>query len=180
MAEKLSGIDVSHHQATVDWARVAGAGKTFAFIKATEGAFTSDALFETNRAGAKANRIIAGAYHFFHPGRAVADQVKLFLGKVKSIEPGELPPVLDLEVPDEWTPVPQADRMKLVTAWVDQVETALGVKPIIYAGPSFVKTVLAGNGALAKYRLWLAQYSMQPTVPVPWVDWVFWQFSEKG
>ncbi len=33
----VSGIDVSHHQGTVDWEAVASAGISFAYVKATEG-----------------------------------------------------------------------------------------------------------------------------------------------
>src|SRR5262249_19254834 len=129
VSEKLSGLDVSHYQEDVDWARVAKVGKVFAFLKASEGALTSDALFERNRAGARKNNIMVGAYHLFHPGKAVADQVKLFVRQVRALEPGELPPVLDLEVPDEWNPVTPNDRLKLISAWLDQVESALGLEP---------------------------------------------------
>jgi lysozyme len=180
VSEKASGLDVSHYQEDVDWARVAKIGKVFAFLKASEGALISDALFETNRAGARKNNIIVGAYHLFHPGRAVADQVKLFVGQVKALEPGELPPVLDLEVPDEWNPVTPTDRLKLISAWLEQVEDALGVKPIIYAARSFVDNLLKNDSRLAAYGLWLADYRVRPTLPVPWSDWVFWQFTDQG
>ena len=33
----VRGIDVSHHQGEIDWAKVAGAGVRFAYLKATEG-----------------------------------------------------------------------------------------------------------------------------------------------
>src|SRR3989442_15667228 len=33
----LDGVDVSHWQGTIDWSKVAGAGKTFVIMKATDG-----------------------------------------------------------------------------------------------------------------------------------------------
>jgi len=180
VAELLAGLDVSHFQKTVDWPRVAAAGKVFSFLKASEGALTPDAFFDDHRKQATANKIAVGAYHLFHPGRPVADQVKLFVGKVKVLEPGELPPVLDLEVPDEWKSIAKPDRVTLVVAWLTQVEQALGVPPIIYGGPQFIESILGADRRLATYRLWLADYALQAQVPDPWSNWTFWQFTDKG
>ena len=180
MAERLAGLDVSHFQKTVDWPRVAAAGKVFSYIKASEGALTPDAFFEGNRREATQNRIIVGAYHLFHPGKPVADQVTLFVNKVGTIAPGELPPALDLEVPEEWGPIAKPDRVKLVLAWLQQVEQKLGVRPFIYAGPDFVASIVGADSRLATYRLWLADYASQPDVPQPWADWTFWQFTNTG
>jgi len=180
MSEPLPGLDVSHFQASVDWTRVAAAGTAFAFIKATEGVQTSDAFFEMNRRAAALHYIPAGAYHFFHPARPIGDQVRLFLQKVGALVPGELPPVLDLEAPDEWTPIAPADRVSRALAWLEQVEQALGVRPIIYAGPGFVRTTLGSDARLARYRLWLADFASAPEVPSPWAGWTFWQFTEHG
>ena len=71
----LPGIDVSHHQDTIDWAQVAGSGIRFAIAKATEGTGYIDPLFSTNRADAMAAGIAFGAYHFARPdrGRATLD-----------------------------------------------------------------------------------------------------------
>ena len=66
----LAGIDVSYHQGTIDWGRVATAGKAFAFVRASAGTLTSDVAYETNRAGAHAAGIAVGAYHFGNPDSA--------------------------------------------------------------------------------------------------------------
>ena len=50
----VNGIDVSYHQGSIDWGRVAGAGKTFTFVRASAGTLTSDPAYTTNRAGARA------------------------------------------------------------------------------------------------------------------------------
>ena len=61
------GVDVSHWQGTIDWAKVKVAGKRFAYIKATESTDFVDNMYATNRAQAKAQGIKVGAYHFARP-----------------------------------------------------------------------------------------------------------------
>lgn len=58
------GIDVSHYNGNIDWQQVAAAGKTFAFIKATEGTKYQDNQFLINVQGARDANILVGAYHF--------------------------------------------------------------------------------------------------------------------
>ena len=46
--DPVRGIDVSHHQGSIDWTQVASAKIAFAFIKATEGRDFVDPLFAVN------------------------------------------------------------------------------------------------------------------------------------
>jgi GH25 family lysozyme M1 (1,4-beta-N-acetylmuramidase) len=64
---RISGIDVSHFQGTINWSSVAAAGKQFAFAKATEGVTYVDPTVGTNTAGARAAGLLVGVYHFAHP-----------------------------------------------------------------------------------------------------------------
>ena len=48
------GVDVSNWQGSIDWTKVRGAGKTFAFLKATEGKNYVDPTYAQNRQGAAA------------------------------------------------------------------------------------------------------------------------------
>ena len=63
----IDGIDVSHHNGTPDWSKVAAAGKVFAYAKATEGLTFKDSEFAKNWAAIKLSGMKRGAYHFFHP-----------------------------------------------------------------------------------------------------------------
>ncbi len=96
----MEGIDVSHWQETIDWVKVAAAGKKFAFLKATESTDFLDNKYATNRSKAKANGIKVGAYHFARPGTNTNDAVNEANWFIKNAAPisGELLPVLDLEV----------------------------------------------------------------------------------
>jgi len=62
------GIDVSHWQGKIQWPRVAAAGYTFAFGKATESTTYTDPTYATNRTGAESAGLTFGAYHFGRPG----------------------------------------------------------------------------------------------------------------
>jgi lysozyme len=176
----IPGLDVSHFQNIIDWKRVVASGRVYAFIKASEGAHTPDQLFTQNRIAAHANGAIVGAYHLFHPTVDVDAQVQLFITQIVSLAPTELPPVLDLELPGDWAAIPIDQRAPLVLRWLTKVEALVGIKPIIYASTNFISTILASPAALGAYRLWLANYTTHPTVPAPWTDWTFWQFSDAG
>lgn len=189
-ASPTVGIDVSHHNDTIDWAKVHAAGYRFAFIKATEGATVTDALFSTNRQEARDAGLRTGAYHFYHPQTDVAKQVENFLAVVGSMQSGELPPVLDLEVPAEWllpgmeswAKLPQSERVPRVLQWLQAVESRLGVRPIIYLSPSFANDTLRNDPRLGIYDLWIAHYTTAsaPSVPKPWTTYKYWQHSETG
>ncbi len=97
----VTGIDVSNHQGTINWASVAAGGAKFMYAKASEGVTYTDPYFTGNYAGAKANGIYAGAYHYARPdrgtGRAQADY---FLDRAQYTRDGRtLPPMLDIEWP---------------------------------------------------------------------------------
>ena len=66
----IPGIDVSHWQGEIDWAKISKSGVKFAFIKATEFPDRRITVFvdqnlKKNIQGAQQNNILWGAYHFF-------------------------------------------------------------------------------------------------------------------
>src|ERR1700704_2322289 len=123
------GIDVSHYQGTIDWAQVAQAGKTFAFIKATEGTSEADPQFQANWNGAKAAGLLRGAYHFYQPGDDPQQQAGYFLNAVQP-GPGDLPAVLDIELSGK-----PSEIVAGIWVWLIAVEKATGKTPILYTNP---------------------------------------------
>ena len=176
------GIDVSHHQGSIDWNLVSQAGTRFAFIKATEGVSFKDSKFSVNRKEARSAGLNCGFYHFFRPRSDVARQADNFINSVGKLEAGDLPPVLDLENPSPWFRYSKKKRLELIASWIGRVEDALGVAPIIYLSPSFAVDTLGSPQELSKYLLWIAHYTSRsaPRVPSPWTDWTFWQYTETG
>lgn len=183
--QKPWGVDVSHHQGVVDWAKVKAAGASFVFLKATEGATFVDRTFKTNWAATKAAGLPRGAYHFFRAKTStVEDQVKNFAAVLNSVEPGELEPVLDVEVPEQWEGIDVKKRTDMMIDFCDRLTKALVNHPqvIVYLSPSFADRTLFNDPRLAKYTLWLAHYTngTRPRVPAPWTTWRYWQYTETG
>jgi len=178
----LPGIDVSHFQSVVDWEAVAASEIQFCFIKATEGAENVDPRFAQNWRGAGAAGLLRGAYHFFDPLAPTAAQIESFIRTVGRLEPGDLPPVLDLEVPTAWTDIAQSARAPLAIKWLDTVESRLGATPIVYLSPAFATETLTNALALARFPVWFAHYTDagSPTVAKPWNSWTFWQHTNGG
>lgn len=169
------GIDVSHYQGQVDWTRVKAAGMVFAFAKATQGTSEVDPEFARNWTGMRAAGLVRGAYHYLDPGEDAAAQAAHFLATVE-FEPGDLPPVLDVEVADG---VPGEALGEAVRTWLEKVAAASGVQPILYSDLSFLGSELATG--FGTYPLWIADYSSAPpTPPAAWRDWTFWQYTDSG
>ncbi|HET8922560.1 MAG TPA: GH25 family lysozyme [Candidatus Acidoferrum sp.] len=187
----IEGIDVSSNQGQVDWERVAGAGKAFAFARATVGGHIADSQFATNWQGISDAGMLRGAYHFFWPLTPWKEQAENFIKTVGALNPGDLPPVLDLEeaIPksdqlkrDVWNDIPANQRLSIIQNWLDEVEQALGMQPMIYTRQNFIEPLLGdGVKALATSGLWIAHYNVaQPSTPSSWTSWTFWQYSETG
>lgn len=172
---KAIGIDVSGHQPIIDWQGAAAAGNTFAFIKATESTTLVDRSFAGHWAQAKSAGLLRSAYHFFRPQHDGVAQAQLFLAQLP--EPGELPPVLDVEVVDG---VALGQIAAGVSAWVDHVSAALG-RAIIYTSPGFWNLLPSIPGLASKVDLWVAHWGVASPAKVnAWPAWRFWQFSDNA
>ena len=182
----LDGVDVSYHQGAIDWARVADAGKEFAFIRASAGTLTADVAYDTNHAGARNAGIAVGAYHFGNPDASPNDalnEARWFVQNA-TVESGDLVPVLDLE---ESNGLGAAALTTWARTWLTEVESATGVRPLIYTTPTFWSSSMANSDWFAQngYELWVAHWTTgsQPTVPAgDWGGhgWTFWQYASTG
>ena len=174
----IHGIDVSHYQEEIDWALLRNASLdsspiTFVFIKATEGITLLDDNFNQNFYESKQNDFIRGAYHFFLPNVDARKQARFFLKQVH-LEPGDLPPVLDVEKAGDLT---EAQLQKAVKAWLDIVEQEYGVPPIIYTGYKF-KLRYLNHPMFDKYPYWIAHYYVDKLEYKG--KWNFWQHTDCG
>lgn len=174
----LFGIDVSKWQGNIDWARVKAAGVKYAFIRVSDGIATIDEKFVPNWVGAGAQGIPRGVYQFFRPHRDPIAQADIVIDHLLEHGLGELPPVIDVEATNDQTPETIARNVGL---WIDRVEAALGVTPIIYTGRYFWNDNVRSN-AYSRYPLWIAHYTSSacPNIPDAWGRWAFWQYSSTG
>jgi lysozyme len=179
---QIKGLDVSSFQMTIDWQALKNAGIVFAFVKATEGLTIKDPTFSANMEGARAVGILVGPYHLFHPKDDFDRQVEFFLSTVGAMPAGDLPPVLDVELPEEWMIFSVTERVSFVQGWLESVQRKTGLNPIIYLSSSFAGDVLDNADFLRDYPLWVADYTSasSPEVPVVFPRWTFWQYSETG
>ena len=173
---KAQGIDVSHYQGTVNWQSVKQAGISFAFAKASDGSTGVDSQFKTNWQGMKTAGIIRGAYHFFEPTMDATAQANDFIHTVGSLQAGDLPPVIDVEINNGAS---NSQMISGVTTWLNTVQQSLGRTPMIYTMASFWNAHL--DNQFGDYPLWVAHYDVQsPTIPQGWSNWEFWQHSQSG
>lgn len=175
----IQGIDVSHHQKVIDWAAVAGGGKKFCYIKATQGKNFKDNMFTTNWNDSGTAGLIHGAYHFYDPAFTVDDNIQNFVSVVQSVKSGDLLPALDVEAPETWSAISVSDRISFIKRWLDIVGLTLNVKPILYMGNDFYNS-LNGDTSLGTYNLWLADYRLTPVVPAAWTKYSIWQYTDGG
>jgi lysozyme len=90
------------------------------------------------------------------------------------LEPGDLPPVLDIEnLPKEQS----MDSLRVgLRRWLKKVEAHYKVRPIIYSGESYYTDFL--KNSFKEYPFWIANYNF--FVEDFKTDWKFWQFTEKA
>lgn len=171
----LKGIDVSHHQDTVEWAKVPEQGIDFAFIKATEGSEYVDDHFLLNWEGAEENGVLAGAYHFFSFDSPGTSQAELYINTVGSLS-GKLCPVVDVEFyADKGVNQPARDSVRHeLTEYLQSIEAEYSVKPIIYTTYQVYELYL--KDVYEEYPLWIRNVYFLPFDK----KWEFWQYSDRG
>jgi MYXO-CTERM domain-containing protein len=171
------GIDVSHHQATIDWDKVKADGVVFAFIRVSDGLPPIDREFVRNWAEAKRVGIVRGVYQFFREDLDPVAQADVVLDEMGALDDGDLPPVIDVESTDGQTP---ATITANVGKWIDRIEAATGRRPIIYSGKYFWNDNVKST-AFSSYPLWIPQYGpVCPDLPTAWSEWAFFQYSSTG
>ncbi|PVX46648.1 lysozyme [Flavobacterium sp. 103] len=174
---KTIGLDVSEYQGKIRWSYVDTIEEKYplryVFIRATVGKDRVDNQFKRNWLGAKENKMIRGAYHYYRPNENSLEQAELFIKTVK-LKKGDLPPVLDIEkLPKEQS----IERLKIgLRRWLKAVELHYGVRPIIYTGEKYYDDFLKEE--FSDYLFWIANYNFYREEIQE--DWLFWQFTEKA
>ena len=188
------GVDVSHHQAATgisqaNWNQLAAEGRSFAFIKATEGLNPPgnvDFTWPTNVQRAQNAGILPGVYHFARPDNrpnvagAIAEAGHFVATAGSAMEPGHLRPVLDLEV--KHVDQTSATLTDWTLAFVDEVVRLKGpgAEPIIYLSTSFASFL---DPRVANLDAWIRSINGQdpltgqPSSTGRFSTWAFWQYQ---
>ena len=174
---KAVGIDVSEYQGKISWSYVDTIENQyplhFVFIRATAGNDAVDRRFKRNWEGAKKNKLIRGAYHYYRPNENSLEQAALFIKTVR-LQKGDLPPVLDIEkLPKNQS---MTNLKKGLRRWLQAIENHYKVKPIIYTGEKYYDDFLKEE--FSDYLFWIANYNFYREEIQD--DWLFWQFTERA
>jgi lysozyme len=163
------GIDVSHHQGSIDWRRVAADDISFAYIKATEGGDFTDDRFEENWKKAADAGLTRGAYHFFTLCTPGDIQARHFLSVVPK-DPEALPPAVDLELTGNCSDRPAVATVRLqLGEFLRLLESETGQRVILYVSDDF-EALYPVRQQLGR-PLWHLRFLLRPNVE----GWVIWQ-----
>lgn len=177
-AYQVHGIDISHHQPSIDWDKVCavrlhGEPISFVFAKCSEGRSKTDETYRRNKKAAHQHKIKFGAYHFFVPGIPTHEQAQNFIRHADLCE-GDLVPVLDVEV------IGRLGRQQLiedVLQWLKIVGKHYDCMPILYTGISFRNRYL-NDERISHYPFWKAHYQSKQMVTGK--SWTFCQYTHRG
>jgi GH25 family lysozyme M1 (1,4-beta-N-acetylmuramidase) len=182
------GLDVSDHQPSVDWSKVASAGAKFAYVKATEGTGFVNADFAAQYNGAYQARLIRGAYHFALPNKSSgAAQARYFVahGGGWTADGRTLPEALDIEYNPhgaECYGLGQSAMVSWIASFNDTYKTLTSVWPVIYTTTAWWAKCTGNYGGFARQDpLWIARHSATAgTLPADWSIYTFWQYAPAG
>ncbi len=173
------GVDVSSYQADIDMAKLKQQDISFIYIKASEGSGMQDPRFNENWENAKKAGLLAGAYHFFSYDSEGKTQAENFINTVGNDLKGRLIPAVDVEYygNKEQFPPEKEEVVSQLKIFLETVEEAYGVKPLIYTRPDIYKKYLKGQ--FDGYKKWISSLY----TPLGWNykdDWYIWQYLNRG
>ena len=176
--ERTKGIDVSHHQGTVDFAKVKASGIGFAMLRAGYGwenwPKQTDRMFYRNYKNATAAGLPCGAYHYSY-AKTVRDAQKeadFFLNLIKGCRLA-YPVAFDLEDPTQ-AGLGRTALTGIADAFCRKVEQA-GYYVCLYTNPDWMKNRLDMK-CLSRYDLWIARYGTEPAAGTAGM----WQYTSAG
>ncbi|MFK0222243.1 GH25 family lysozyme [Streptomyces vinaceus] len=165
-----------------DWASYQGtepsvAGLDFVFTKITEGLGYTSPKWVRQRAHAKKNGLVWGAYHYPHMANSPAEEADFFLKQV-AWQPGDLI-VLDWEGYDNANQgVSKARQLAYKEAWLRYVKAKMpGYRVGMYANVDYWKNV--DNTGYCGDFLWIATAGRKAGDPGIKSGWMFHQYGDN-
>ena len=172
---KITFIDVSKWNNTVDYKSVKSAGVTGVIIQCGYGMESSqkDPYFEDNYKKAKAQGLKVGAYLYSY-AKSVSEakrEANVCLKWIKGKKFG-LPIYIDMEE-EGLTYLGKSTLTKIATEFCKIVEKA-GYKAGVYANANWFRNYLDYKKLKSKYSIWLAQYAKSKDFSCD-----IWQYTDK-
>ena len=184
---RVTGIDVSGWQRNVNWAYWRAQGKSFAYVKATEGTRFRNPYFGGQYTGAYRAGLIRGAYHYALPNRSSgAAQANWFVanGGRWSRDGRTLPGVVDMEYNPYGSTCYGLSKTAMVS-WVRsftrRYKALTGRDAVVYTNLDWWSRCTGNSTAFSRTNpLWVARYSSSVgRLPGGWPFYTFWQHTTR-
>lgn len=172
-------VDISHYEVITDqgFKDALNDGIWGVICKATQGTVYKDDKFLSFMSAARMAGQLVGAYHFA-TGDDPIKQVEHFLDVVK-------PDASTLVALDfERNPNGNTMSIKQAVVFLKEIERRLGRKAVIYSGNDLKEQIgelsSADRSYICSHRLWLAQYTSKPKLPIGFLSYWIWQYTGDG
>ena len=174
------GIDVSHHQGTINWNAVKNSGVSFAMIRDGYGkdAGQVDRQFANNLAGVRNQGLKWGVYHYSYADSAIragyeADYCKSIL-QSRGVNSGMV--AFDFEESSRRSTSKRNENTQIILAFCSKMKAA-GYTPYVYADYSMITTCMDASAIRnAGIKIWVARWQNSSAG----IDYNVWQFYNKG
>lgn len=172
----VKGIDISHHQGTIDWAELAEEDVSFIFIKATEGGDFKDPRFKKNWNDATKNNYDVSAYHYYSMCKSGEEQANNLISTVPELH-NNFAPVVDLEFDNNCNSSITNEKFhQEFSIFIELLQAHYHKSPIIYLTYNFYEKYIEGN--YLDCPLWFRDIYKEPKLTNR--KWQFWQFANRG
>ncbi len=172
-------VDVSEHNAPIDWAQMRQAGVTHAYIRCTRGSRHLDRAYVANTYGAAEQGILFGLYHYFMHHEEGEQQARWFLHAAGG-NFGGLPPVLDVEGSMQYRGPDDGQLQR----WLETVRAISKRQPAIYTSAGYWNAAVFGRSIpwAKEYPLWVAHWTrdLAPQLPHDWNAYWLWQYGHAA
>lgn len=165
--------------------KTVAAGAPFVIVKSSQSTWMDQDLLY-NWSSARNFSLLRGAYHYMTYDAAAISQADYMWSLLRN-DPGELDLVIDYEC--RTNNPGRATSLNYLKTFGERLIAITGNIPMIYTSPGFWAEFGSSDLYWQKYKLWLANYTTidpatgqlkPPTIPAPWRQWLFWQFTDKA
>lgn len=156
------GIDCARYQGVPDFAQVAASGRSFCYLKSSDGSSSSYPSLDLQYRGANAAGMTTGLYHYAQPSLSATANADAFSAQINRLGAvaGHLPPCLDLETGT-------GDLNTWAQQFVARLRANTGcVRVMIYSSASYFQSgQISENWMDANIALWVAHFGAPPGKP---------------
>ena len=181
------GIDVSSYQGKVNWKRWVARGKSFAYIKATQGTSYRNPYFSAQYTDSYYAGMVRGAYHYANPrGTGGTRQARYFVahGGAWSRDNQTLPGVLDIEYGKKSAcyGMSKAKMVRWISAFTAEYKRLTTRNAVIYTTANWWSRCTGNTKKFSSTNpLWVARWGTKTPGKLPggWQVATFWQYSSN-